>query len=159
MMDQYCFAIRVHHHHFPNDAKCPICGDKTSVGNLNIYDNNNEPLCSLCAWEQASNLAHLLSLYEAVSAFEVGQLPDHVCAALKQRRNDPERLKTELRDALDTLDNHGHGAPPAETSPLVKLVSEQITAALETDDVETMRQARCLFKEGLGRVFDDNIPF
>ena len=157
-MDQTNFLIRVHHYHSsPNNPKCAICEDKITVGNLNIYDNNNEPLCSLCAWEKAPVLAHLLSLYEAVSAYEVGQLPDHVCAALKQRRNDPERLKTELQDALDTLDNHGHGAPV--TSPLLKLVSEQITAAIGSEDVETMRQARRLFEESWRRVFDDNISF
>ena len=142
MTDQRCFAIRQHpdYHH---KAACPICGLEFSVRYLDIYQADNQPICDLCAWEKAPDLAGLLHLAEAIEEYERGGLPGHVGEALTQRQNDPARLKKELQGVLDSLDEHGCDYP----SPLVRLVVEQITAALDGEDVEAMQQAIRLHEE------------
>ena len=160
MTDQHHFAIRQHpdYHH---KATCPICRLEFRVRYLDIYEVNNQPICNPCAWEKTPALANLLKLVEAVEGYERGGVPDHVSEVLTQRQNDPARLKKELQNALDSLDNHGHGAPettPIRTSPLAKLVAEQITAALDSEDVDTMKQAIRLHEECPDKLTSD-IPF
>ena len=127
-----------------------MCGLEFLIRYLNIFEGDNKPICDLCAWEEAPALANLLLLVGAVEEYDRTEPPARVCEALKQRKNDPARLKKELQDALDSLDNNGHGAPktsPIWTSPLAKLVAGQITAALDSENVETMQQAIRLYKE------------
>ena len=58
-----------------------------------------------------------------------GLAPAHVGEALRQRENDPARLKKEMRDVFDSFETHRLGM-----SPLTKLVAEQIKAALDSED-------------------------
>ncbi len=114
MTDQYYFSIR-QSRDYHNKATCPICGLEFRVRYLDIYEVNNQPICDLCAWEKAPALANLLRLVDAVEGYERGGLPDHVSEALKQRENDPARLKKELRNVLDSLDGHGRDVPDVRT--------------------------------------------
>ena len=54
-----------------------------------------------------------------------------------------------------------HSEQDAATSPLTKLVVEQITAALDSEDVKTMQQAKRLHGECRKQLvtLDDEIPF
>ncbi len=160
MTDQHDFAIRQHPDYHKN-AECPMCRVKFMVHYLDIFQANDQPICELCAWEKAPALANLIHLAEVAGGYESGKLPTHIGEALKERQNDPVRLKKELQDALDSLDNHGHGAPktsPIWTSPLAKLVAEQITAALDSEDVDTMKQAIRLHEECPDKL-TSGIPF
>ena len=84
--------------------------------------------------------------------YERGGFPAHVSEALKQRENDPERLKVALRYALCTARSH--------TSPLAKVLAEHIGGAIESEDVKTMKKAKQLFEESEGAIAaQDEIPF
>ena len=153
MTEQYYFSIR-QSRNYNHKATCPTCGLEFRVRYLDIYEVNNHLICDLCAWEKAPALANLLRLVDAVEGYERGGLPDHVSEALRQRENDPTRLKKELRNVLDSLDDHGCENP----SPLAKLVAEQITAALDGEDVEAMQQAIRLHEECPDKL-TSGIPF
>ena len=142
-------------------STCPICGLEFTAPYLAVHQPDNRPVCFLCAWENAPAFAGLIYLAEGAEGYARGALPAGVGEALTQRKNDPARLKKELQDALDSLDNHGHGAPntsPIWTSPLAKLVAEQIKAALDSEDVKTMQQTKRLIEECPDN-YDSEIPF
>ena len=92
----------------------------------------------------------------------MGGTPDDVFRALEKRKSDPKRLKKELQEAHDFLDNHGHAS--SVTSPLAVLLAGQIKDALKSKNVETMQQAKRLFEDSRYSrssisQLDDEIPF
>ena len=134
-------------------ATCPICGLEFSQPYLGVYQDDDRPICDLCAWEKAPGLANLLLLDEAAEGYTSRRLPAQVREALTQRQNDPARLKNELQGVLESLDLGG-------MSLLKKLVAEQITAALKCEDVKTMQQAKRLHEEcGKQLAIQDDLPF
>ena len=159
MRNQGYFDIRETLENHRKEAICPSCGDKFTALWLAVHNVNNEPICDLCAWETASRLANLLFLSNAFDEYSQHSAPAHILEALRQRKSDPKRLKKELQEALDSLDNYGHGAPV--TSPLKKLVMGQVKAALKSKNIETMKEARGLVEEIRSPMpnLDDEIPF
>ncbi len=157
--DNFCIRERSLRH--PDDLKCRVCGDDVGLASYYVSDDYNAPLCRLCCWEKAPNLSSLLRLGNAACQFHDGGLPPNIRQELEKRADDPKRLKKELQEAHDSLDNYGHGAPA--TSPLRKLVAGQVKAALKSNNIETMKEAKRLFEEsrfGLPVTdLDDAIPF
>ena len=140
--------------HIGTENKCPICGDSFTAKHLAVHDNCGQPICELCAWEQAMTLAGLLYLSDVAGGYYQGEPPPHIVDGLEQRRGDPERLKRKLKEAHKSLHDNGCG-------PLAELVAEQVKAALDSGKVETMIKAKALVDETRSRVpnLDDEIPF
>ena len=136
------------------ENKCPICKDSFTTKHLAVYDNYGQPICELCAWENAMTLAGLIYLCDTASTFYRGEYPSHIADGIEQRRNDPKRLKRELQEAHKSLQDN-------QTGPLAELVAGQIKAALDSRKVETMKQAQRLLSETQIQVgnLDDEIPF
>jgi len=154
------FSIRERSLYDPDELRCPVCDE--DVGRASYYVNAyNEPLCRLCGWEKAPNLSNLLHLGNAACQFHDGGPPPNIRQELEKRADDPKRLKKELQEALEFLDNHGHGDPV--TSPLTKFVMGQVKAALKSKNIETMKEARGLVEETRRGVpmldLDDELPF
>ncbi len=154
MTNQGHFDIRETLGNHRKEAICPSCGDKFTASWLAVHNVNNEPICDLCAWETAPQLANLLFLSNAFDAYAQGGAPADVLEALRQRESDPKRLKRELKETHKSLQNNGLG-------PLAELVAGQVKAALDSGNVETMIKATALVKETRTRVpsLDDEIPF
>ena len=140
--------------HIGTENKCPICRDSFTAKHLAVHDNCGQPICELCAWEQAMTLAGLLYLSDVAGGYYQAEPPPHIVDGLDQRRADPERLKRELKEAHKSLHDNGRG-------PLAELVAGQVKAALDSGTVETMRKAEALVDETRSRVpnLDDEIPF
>ncbi len=157
--DNFCIRERSRHH--PDELKCRVCDEDVGRASYYVYDDYNEPLCRLCGWEKAPNLSNLLHLGNAAFQFHDGGPPPNIRQELEKRADDSKRLKKELQETLEFLDNHGHGAP--ETSPLTKFVMGQVKAALKSKNIETMKEARGLVEETRRGVpmldLDDELPF
>ena len=153
MTDQERFCIRIVEDMYC-EAGCPACGDKFTTEYLAVYDNYGRPLCNLCAWEKTTSLAGLLYLAVVAEACGTAKPPPHVKDGLEQRREDPERIERQLKEAHKSLHDNGHG-------PLAELVAGQIKAALDSGKVEKMKQAQRLLSETRNQVgnLDDEIPF
>ena len=119
------------------DPECPVCGDRLSLTNFAVFDGNNEPLCDLCAWERAPELASLVNLNAAAHYHNMGGVPDDVFRAMEKRRADTKRIKRKLQDALARPDGWEHNS-------LREVLKGQIKAALDSGKVETMRRAHQL---------------
>ncbi len=141
-LDNFCIRERSRHHN--DERKCPVCNEDVERASyyVEVY---NEPLCRLCGWERAPNLSNFLRLGNAACQFHDGGPPPNIRQELEKRADDPERLKKELQEALEFLDNHGHGDPV--TSPITKFVMGQVKAALKSKNIETMKEARGLVEE------------
>ena len=157
--DNFCIRERSQHH--PDELKCRACGEDVGRASYYVYDDYNAPLCRLCCWEKAPNLSNLLHLGNAACQFHDRGPPPNIRQELEKRADDSKRLKKELQETLEFLDNHGHGAP--ETSPLTKFVMGQVKAALKSKNIETMKEARGLVEETRRGVpmldLDDKLPF
>ena len=136
------------------ENKCPICKDSFTTNYLAVHDNCGQPICDLCAWEKAMTLAGLLYLSDVAGAYCQAEAPPHVLDGLEQRREDPERIERQLREAYESLHDNGRG-------PLAELVAGQVKAALDSRKVEKMKQAQRLLSETRNQVgnLDDEIPF
>ena len=141
------------------DPECPVCGDRLSLTNLAVLNGNNEPLCYMCAWDKAPGFAGLLKLRTAAHDYAMDVTPPDVVSAVEKRKSDPKRLKRELQEGVDFLDNYGHASNV--NSPLAVLVAGQIKAALKSKNVETMKEAKRLLEDSRfgKRDLDDEIPF
>ena len=136
------------------ENKCPICKDSFTTKHLAVHDNCGQPICDLCAWENAMTLAGLLYLSDVAGAYCKAEAPPHVLDGLEQRREDPERIERQLKEAYESLHDNGRG-------PLAELVAGQVKAALDSRKVEKMKQAQRLLSETRTHVpaLDDEIPF
>ncbi len=140
------------------ENKCPACGDSFTTSYLAVHQDNgpfnNEPICELCAWEKASSLAALLYLADVAGAYGHAEPPPHIVDGLEQRREDPERIERQLKEAQESLQHN-------RTGPLAELVAGQIKTALDSKKVELMKQAQRLLSETRIHVgdLDDEIPF
>ncbi len=143
-----------------HDAECPICGEGFMIPYFKVRNARNQSICNLCAWEKAPALADLLYLSETVEVHGQGYIPTQISEALERRKNDPERLKKELRDAIKILGMPDNSVPDITLpkSPLAQLVAEQIDRAIEVGTVESMQHAKRLFEESKLSV-DPGIPF
>lgn len=140
-------------------AECPVCGDSFTLPYLAVFDGNNEPLCYMCAWDKAPEFAGLLKLRTAAHDYAMDVTPPDVVRAVEKRKSDPKRLKRELQEGVDFLDNHGHASNVI--SPLAVLLAGKIKDALKSKNVETMKEAKRLFEDsrfGMPNL-DDEIPF
>ncbi len=159
MTNPYNFCIRESGQHQP-DGKCRACGEDVERASYYV-EEYNEPLCRLCGWEKAPKLSNLLHVGNAACQIYAGRPPPNILQELEKRADDPKRLKKELQEALEFLDNHGHGDPV--TSPLTKFVMGQVKAALKSKNIETMKEARGLVEETRRGVpmldLDDELPF
>ncbi len=126
--------------HIGTENKCPVCGDSFTANYLAVHDNCGQPICDLCAWENAMTLAGLLYLSDVAGGYCQAEAPPHVLDGLDQRRADPERLKRKLKEAYESLHDNGRG-------PLAELVAGQVKAALDSRKVEKMKQAQRLLSE------------
>ena len=153
MTNQEHYCIRVVKDRYC-EAGCPACGDKFTTEYVAVHDNYGQPICNLCAWENASFLAGLLYLAVVAEACGNAEPPPHVVDGLEQRREDPERIERQLKEAHKSLQNNG-------TGPLAELVAGQIKTALDSRKVEKMKQAQRLLSETRIQVtnLDDEIPF
>ena len=155
MTDQDHYYIRCTQSiHTGTETMCPVCEDSFTANYLAVYDTCGRPICELCAWEKAMNLAGLLYLSDVAGAFYHAEPPPHIVDGLEQRREDPERIERQLKEAHKSLHDNGQG-------PLAELVAGQVKAALDSGNVETMIKATALVKETRTRVpsLDDEIPF
>ena len=148
-------------------SPCFFCGDGMDLERWQVVEQSTDsPVCNVCGWQRAPELMCLLQDSKFADRVrdlsrDVG-MPRGIHYEIQQK--DPAQLEKNLQDALDSLNNHGHGTPettPTRTSPLARLVAEQITAALDSEDVETMQQARRLHGECQAQLvtLDDEIPF
>ncbi|MFP6731147.1 MAG: hypothetical protein VCD50_13415 [Alphaproteobacteria bacterium] len=161
--DEYYFTVRVSRD-YRHEVTCPICGEGFQAQFLDVHDVHNDPICNLCSWEKAPNLAGLLAMSAAVEEYSVGykRVPRQILEKLMQRNNDPERLTKELTAALHSLgafDRDDNDAP--SQSPLASVVVNEINRALENGSVESMKFAKRLLDECPecpGQLTDD-IPF
>lgn len=153
MTNQYSFCIR-RVQNVGTETKCPACGDSFTTGYLAVHDNYGQPICELCAWEKDGSLASLIYLSDVAGAFSHAEPPPHIVEGIEKRREDPERIERQLKEAHKSLQNNG-------TGQLAELVAGQIKAALDSKKVETMKQAQRLLSETRIRVgdLDDEIPF
>lgn len=155
MTDQEHYCIRrTQSSHTGTENTCPVCGDGFTANYLAVYDTCGRPICELCAWEKAMTLAGLLYVADVAGALYHGEPPPHVVDGLEQRREDPERIERQLKEAHKSLHDNGRG-------PLAELVAGQIKAALDSGKVEKMKQAQRLLSETRTQVgnLDDEIPF
>ncbi len=155
MTNQGNFSLRhVESVRIGTENKCPVCGDSFTGNYLAVHDNCGQPICELCAWEQAMTLAGLLYLSDVAGAYHQAEPPPHILDGLDQRRADPERLKRMLKEAYESLHDNGRG-------PLAEIVAGQVKAALDSGAVETMIKAKALVEETRTHVpnLDDEIPF
>ncbi len=140
-------------------AECLVCGDRFTLPYLAVFNGNNEPLCYMCAWDKAPEFAGLLKLRTAAHDYATDVTPPDVVRAVEKRKSDPKRLKRELQEAHDFLDNHGHASNVI--SPLAVLLAGKIKDAIKSKNVETMKEAKRLFEDsrfGMPNL-DDEIPF
>ena len=72
--------------HIGTENKCPVCGDSFTANYLAVHDNCGQPICELCAWEQAMTLAGLLYLSDVAGGYCQAEPPPHVVDGLEQRR-------------------------------------------------------------------------
>ena len=145
-------------------GECCYCHAEFPIEDFYIGDiasQGRASVCHICAWERAPNLMRLMQFYKDTVRFAAHPpvVPETVRAELTRRANDPKRLKCELQEALEWVDNHGLGAPV--TSPLLKLVAGQIKAALNSGNVKKMIEAKEMVKEvrNPALILDDEIPF
>ena len=131
------------------NIECPVCGDQCTPTEIAVFDGNNVPLCDLCAWDRAPELASLLILNAAARSHSAGGIPGDIWRALEKRKSDPERLQKELKEARDVLGR-------CNGSILSELVTHEIEAALKGDDVPTKQNALKAFRE---MDTGDEIPF
>ena len=159
MTNERHFDIRACAGHARQERACPLCGDTFFPLWIAIHMDNDEPICDLCGWERAANLANLLCLADAAHSYAQMGVPDHVFQALQKRRSDPKRLEKELREAHELLTERFN---QNQQSSLAKLVGDQIAAALKSKDVEKMKAAKVMYDESLAGFrpdLDDEIPF
>ncbi len=159
MTNERRFDIRVCEGHARQELACPLCGDRFLPLWIAIHTDNNEPICDLCGWERASNLANLMALADAVSSYAQMGMPDDVFQALQKRRSDPKRLKKELQEAHKSLTER---VGQNQQSSLAKLVGDQIATAIKSKNAEKMGAAKVIYDEsltGLTPSLDDEIPF
>ncbi|MDK1022147.1 MAG: hypothetical protein QGD90_10975 [Candidatus Hydrogenedentes bacterium] len=135
-----------------NDVTCKSCGDKIGGGvfwlevfnpeaRYDSYEPDYWPICSLCAAEEAPDLAKLVFLAEAAASYANGGVSTHISEAMKKRENDPEWLKKKLLASCNELARRGCHLP------LVEFVEEEIARAIESGNVKTMQHAKRLFED------------
>ena len=123
-----------------------------------VHNDHDIPICELCAWENAATLASLLHLNESATYPLRGNPPAWVEEALEKRKNEPEQHALALEYDLCWLDSYCISNHTMLGATLADLVHQEIMAALHSRDVETMKQARRLFKECADKLNASIIP-